>query len=239
MLEIPEASCIAAQIRKELSGKKIGKVVAGYTPHKLAWYYGDPGDFESLLNGRIIDGAAGYGGLVEIEADSARMLFGDGASLRYHQKGEPRPKKHQMLVEFEDGTALSATVQMYGGLGAFVKGELDNPYYLAAQDKPSPLTNGFDQEYFDDMISASEVQKLSAKAFLATEQRIPGLGNGVLQDILYYAGIHPKRKINTLANNEKSKMFQSIKSTLARMVEQGGRDTEKDCTVIPEDTKPD
>lgn|GEM_PF-2077218 len=30
------------------------------------------------------------------------------------------------------------------------------------------------------------------KAFLATEQRIPGLGNGVLQDILWTARIHPK-----------------------------------------------
>jgi hypothetical protein len=32
-----------------------------------------------------------------------------------------------------------------------------------------------------------EVKKLSLKALLATEQRIPGLGNGVLQDILFKA----------------------------------------------------
>jgi formamidopyrimidine-DNA glycosylase len=43
---------------------------------------------------------------------------------------------------------------------------------------------------------------LSAKAFLATEQRIPGLGNGVLQDILFTAGIHPKRKMAAISEEE-------------------------------------
>lgn len=233
MLEIPEASTIAGQIRKEILGKKIIKVITGHTPHKLAWFYGDPEDFDTILNEKIIDGALGYGGLVEIEAGSVRMLFGDGVNLRYHQKSDSRPKKHQMLVEFEDGTALSASVQMYGGIGAFPDGCLDNPYYLIARNKPSPLTADFNDNYFSNMISAAEVQKLSAKAFLATEQRIPGLGNGVLQDILYHAGIHPKRKVNSLSKDEKDKLFQSIKDTLAQMAEQGGRDTEKDLYGNP------
>ena len=72
------------------------------------------------------------------------------------------------------------------------------------------------------------MQKLSAKAFLATEQRIPGLGNGVLQDILWYANIHPKRKISTLSAEQKHKLFRSVKTILAEMTELGGRDTERD-----------
>lgn len=35
--------------------------------------------------------------------------------------------------------------------------------------------------------------KLTAKTFLAAEQRIPGLGNGVLQGILFQACIYLKR----------------------------------------------
>lgn len=53
--------------------------------------------------------------------------------------------------------------------------------------------------------------KLSVKAVLATEQRIPGLGNGVLQDILFNAKINPKRKIGSLADFEKSSLLQAIK----------------------------
>ncbi|MGI6453061.1 MAG: endonuclease VIII [Syntrophomonadaceae bacterium] len=228
MIEIPEAFTLASQMGQVLPGKSIVNVVAEQSPHKFAWYFHDPHKYHELLRGKTIDGAVCFGGLVEIQAGTAVILFGDGVRLRYHLKGEKYPAKHQLLIEFEDGSALSASVQMYGGLWAFPAGELDNPYYLVAREKRSPLTSGFDQAYFEAMISPDEVQKLSAKAFLATEQRIPGLGNGVLQDILHNAGVHPKRKINTLSDTERQALYDSIKTTLTQMTEQGGRDTEKD-----------
>lgn len=233
MLELPEASNIARQIGDALKGKRIARVVAGYSPHKFAWYYGDPEKFDDLLIGKTIDRAGSYGGLVEIKAGGACILFCDGAGLRFHPENAKRAPKHQLLIEFEDASALSASVQMYGGLGAFGEGELDNPYYLVAREKPSPLSNEFDEEYFIRMIDRPELQKLSAKAFLATEQRIPGLGNGVLQDILYNASIHPKQKINKLTQVEKEGLYKSVKETLAAMTAQGGRDTEKDLYGQP------
>jgi formamidopyrimidine-DNA glycosylase len=71
------------------------------------------------------------------------------------------------------------------------------------------------------------------KAFLATNQRIPGLGNGVLQDILYNARFHPKKKINSLDEIGKEDLFVSIRNTLSKMTELGGRDTEKDIYGNP------
>ena len=71
------------------------------------------------------------------------------------------------------------------------------------------------------------------KAFLATEQRIPGIGNGVLQDILFNAKLHPKRKTNTLSNKDKEELLDSLKSTLTQMVDEGGRDTETDLYGKP------
>ena len=85
----------------------------------------------------------------------------------------------------------------------------------------------FDKKYFDDLLGGVK-PTLSVKAFLATEQRIPGLGNGVLQDILWNANIHPKRKLQTLEKKENEKLFKSVKSTLLKMRKQGGRDTERD-----------
>lgn len=49
-----------------------------------------------------------------------------------------------------------------------------------------------------------------------------------MQDILFNAKIHPKRKVKTLSNKEKDKLYISIKSVLTEMIEKGGRDTEKD-----------
>ena len=165
---------------------------------------------------------------MQIKAEDAVILLGDGVSLRFHGEKEQRPQKHQLLIEFDDFSAISASVKMYGGLWCFKEGEFKNTYFLQAKDKPSPLIDKFNKTYYNSIISAPEVEKLSAKALLATEQRIPGLGNGVLQDILFNAGIHPKKKVKTFTKEDKDTLYDSIKSTLAEMTFQGGRDTEKD-----------
>jgi formamidopyrimidine-DNA glycosylase len=79
-----------------------------------------------------------------------------------------------------------------------------------------------------DNIFKNTTKDLSIKALLATEQRIPGIGNGVLQDILFNAGIHPKRKKSKVSDFQKAELFHSLKVTLKSMTDLGGRDTEKD-----------
>ncbi len=233
MIELPEGATLARQLNEAIKGKCIASVVAVQSPHKFAWFHGDPQKYGALLVGKSIGEAFGRGAMVEIKVDDAALLFGDGVNLRFHVKNEIRPGKHQLLLEFADGTSLSAFVQMYGGLWCFREGEFDNRYYSLAKAKPSPLTADFSEAYFTQLISVPEVQILSAKAFLATEQRIPGLGNGVLQDILFNARIHPKKKVGLLTEKEKPGLFCAVKTTLKEMCDRGGRDTEKDLYGNP------
>ncbi len=231
MIELPEAVVLAQQLNECIKGKKVANVFANSSPHKFAWFYGDPQNYHDMLSGKTIGQVVNRGGMVEAQAEEANLLFAEGVALRFHDVNGKRPQKHQLLIEFEDFTALSATVQMYGGLWCFPKGEFDNPYYHVAAEKPSPLSAAFNREYFNTIVNAPGAEKLSAKALLATEQRIPGLGNGVLQDILNNAGIHPKKK--QLSEADKEKLYLSIRSTLAEMAVQGGRDTENDLFGCP------
>jgi formamidopyrimidine-DNA glycosylase len=121
---------------------------------------------------------------------------------------------------------------MYGAVLAFTDGDYSNEYYSVAKEKPQPIEDAFDKAYFDSL-RGEGTDKLSAKAFLATKQRIPGLGNGVLQDILFRAGLHPKRKMGTLTEQNYTKLFHAVKDTLTEMIELGGRDTEKDLFGNP------
>lgn len=228
MIEIPEALELSRQIRENITGKRIMNVITAQSPHKFAWFFGDHEKYHDLLYGKVIGHAKGVGGMVEISAEDTIILFGDGVAIKYHGENEKRPQKHQLLIEFEDFTALTASVQMYGGLWCFREGTFDNQYYNIAKEKPSVLSEQFDEAYFDKIVSSQENQGLSAKALLATEQRIPGLGNGVLQDILYNAAIHPRKKVKTFTQEDKKNIFNSVKNTLAEMTFQGGRDTEKD-----------
>lgn len=232
MIELPEALVLSKQLSLELSGKEIIEVIAAQNPHKFAWYSGDPSQYKNYLTHKKIERVISYGGQVELCAGDMTLVFSDGVNLHFHSKNDPQPSKHQLFLKFDDETILSATISMYGGLLCTPKGENENLYYLLAKEKPSPLTDLFTRDYFLSLFS-SNVEKLSLKAFLATNQRIPGLGNGVLQDILFNAGYHPKKKINSLDENDKNRLFIAITKTISRMAELGGRDTEKDLYGKP------
>lgn len=232
MIEIPEAAVLAQQINQLLRGKRIARGVAGASPHKFAWFSGDPTGYSSLLAGRQIGEAAAWGGMVEIEVEEMRLLFGDGVNLRFHPTMEEIPLKHQLLVELDDGSALSATVAMYGGIWCYEVGTNQNPYFQAAVEKPSPLSQAFDRAYFESLFAAG-TETMPLKGFLATQQRIPGLGNGALQDILYRVGLHPRTKVAGLSQAARDGLFVAVKDVLSEMFFKGGRDTECDLWGRP------
>lgn len=233
MIELPEAVVLTREIDDALRGKTILNAIAAHRSHKFAWYHEEPENYHNLLKNTTIQKSYNQGGFVRIDlSHDIVILLSEGVRIRYFSDGEQLPEKHQLLIEFSDHSHLVCSIQMYGGLCAFSNGNYDNVYFTAAREKPSPLTDGFDSSYFEKLLADSS-EKLSLKGFLATEQRIPGLGNGVLQDILYYAKLHPKKKISTLSDAHKNALFDSIKSTLQKMVTAGGRDTEQDIFGYP------
>lgn len=225
MLELVECECIANQINNTCLNKKIVKVVQGFAPHKFAFFSEE--DYNALLLHKCIDKACAIGGMIELYLNDIRLLLGDGVNIRYYQNETSIPKKHQLLLIFDDHSCLVCSVQMYGGMWAFKAGTYHNKYYTMAKEKPSVYSDEFNEQYFMKLYDESD-KKLSLKAFLATEQRIPGLGNGCLQDILLKAGMHPKQKLMNLNDEEKHKLYLVLKEVLEEMKEKGCRDTEKD-----------
>jgi len=227
MLEIPESKTISFQAGNTLINKRIIEVIKASSPHKFAFYKGDPAGYSELLSGRQVKSTKGHGMFVDINCDeNTTITIGDGTNMRYYLPDEQRPEKHQLILIFDDGSFVAFTVAMYGGIWAY-KGKSDNPFHQRSLNSISPLDDAFDELFFDNIFK-SVSKDISLKALLATEQRIPGLGNGVLQDILFNAGIHPKRKKSTLSDFEKDKLYHSLKVTLSNMTDKGGRDTEKD-----------
>lgn len=227
MIELPEAITIGKQVNEVLVGKRVTHVYGPIHLHKFTFFSGTPGEYNDMLAGRSVISSEGRGIFVDIKFDNEIYLsIFDGINMRYGASTDKVPQKYQMLVTFDDNSFLSFTTSMYGGIYVFHK-ELDNKYRKRSMESVSPLSDYFNEAFFMNFIG-NEIKNISVKALLASEQRIPGVGNGVLQDILFNAGINPKRKIFSLLDNEKQTLFLSLKSTLRMMVEYGGRDTETD-----------
>lgn len=234
MLELPESNTITRQINQVLKGKVIKEAVADYSPHGFAFYNGDPMEYPFKLLDRSIESAAALGGMIEIDLGDNALRFGDGVNIRYYEEGSKLPAKHQLHITFNDNTQLICTIAMYGGIWVYRKGETDGDfYYTVAKEKPSPLSEGFNQEYFSGIVAEARKKKtISIKALLATEQRIPGLGNGCLHDILFNARLNPRTKLASITDEQLEELYRCVKNTLSEMTEKGGRNTEKDLFAV-------
>ncbi len=225
MIELTEALVLSRQINQSCLNKKIIKVEVNNNPHKWAWFNGNPNLYPSYLLNQSFKHAKSYGGMLEIECETCLLVFAEGIQLSYCNSVD-NDMKHQLLLEFIDHTFLFASVHMYGGIWCYID-VFDNPYYFKAKKKPSIFSSDFSFDYFTNLLRESN-DNLSLKAFLATEQGIPGFGNGLCQDVLWKSKLHPKTKIKSLSKEDISRLYSMIIDLLTEIVTLGGRNTEKD-----------
>lgn len=225
MLEIPETTTMSQEINDNLRGKTVKMVLPPSKPHKFCWYNGEPEEYNDLIKDTRIEGAEGFGIFVEMNfSNGYHMCINDGVNMRYVQDTDI-PRNYQLVVVFTDGTAIVMSVAMYGGIYLY-QNTYDNEYYVKSREAIDMFSDEF-RSYFNTLRSESKTN-LSAKAFVATEQRFPGIGNGCAQDILFKAGLHPKRKISTFSEDDWNRLYDSMLTVIRKMIDLGGRDTEKD-----------
>ena len=227
MIELPEALTIARQMNKELKGKCIESSVYMDSPHRFAFYNRErtPEEYETILNGRAIGQVVGQASHILIPLEPGYVLkLGDGGErILFHKDENTLPKKHQLLLHFEDDTYLTVSIQGWGA----VEIEQQAKFRAYKPGRTSPLSDAFTLEYFRGLFAGLTDRK-TIKHFLISEPGIPGVGNGCLQDILFRARIHPKRRRLDLSEEDQQALHRAIVDTLEQAVAQGGRDTERD-----------
>lgn len=228
MLEYPEVVTIAKQLNEVISGKSVQAVFPPVKPHKFCWFNGDPALYNSLMAGASLVETSGFGIFVEMNFSNGKKLcINDGVHPRFFSDNSNPdiPDNYQLLIRFTDNSCLVFTVAMYGGIYLH-DGNYDNEYYLKSQKAFLPDSKEFKDSFYEQLSTCKKT--MSAKAFLATDQHFPGIGNGVIQDILFTAKINPRLPISSLDENSKDALFESTIKVLAKMASQGGRDTEID-----------
>ena len=75
MIEIPEAIHFSKQFNKIIQGKIIKKVITANTPHKFTWFFGEPDNYQKMLENKKIGKTKSYGGYVETNIDNLKLLF--------------------------------------------------------------------------------------------------------------------------------------------------------------------
>jgi formamidopyrimidine-DNA glycosylase len=242
-MNITSAYVIKNQLDDAVCGKRIVNVIANQNPHTFVWFAMEPSqaftpdkayiaeaanDVAAYLTSKQIEkidvNIGGYG-LFDFIYLGDRALLSD-ITPRYTPHGAKYAKKHQLLLEFDDGSHLTYTASLGGALFLF---EVDKNGDAVGYKSDFPMinTDSFTYEFFKSIIGR-EKGTLSVKQLLATKNRIPGIDNSLLQDILWEAQVNPKRKIDTLGEDEFRHIFSAIKSVQSPIIIAGGKDVDKD-----------
>jgi formamidopyrimidine-DNA glycosylase len=230
MFELPEYVTIARQLAETVPGKQIKEGHLGNSPHKWVWYNRQPEEFASLTASKRLGKAYSKGRWLFIPTNPGYVLvLGEcGGRILYHRAQSEMPGKYHLALIFKDGSALSATTQMWGAMELYEKGQEIKRKYICGM-RPTPLETAFSLDYFGSLIDECvKAGARSVKGLLTQDQLIPGLGNSIAQDIMFRAKLHPKRSIEGLDKRNRKALYNSIRSTVQEVMDRGGRNDEYD-----------
>ncbi|UCG04182.1 MAG: endonuclease VIII [Candidatus Heimdallarchaeota archaeon] len=231
MIELPEAIVLSKQIKDTLKGKVVKSAIRGQYPHKFAFTgkFSDK-EFSELLKGKTIKKSWANGNVILVHLDPGYLLsLGCGGErILYHKKEKTLPKKHQLLVEFDDQTYLTVTISGWGEVRLLESKDLDKHPHIFFE-RLDPLSEEFTLSAFEELVNnLPDKKKCSAKKFYITDPGLRGIGNGVIQDIFFLSKIHPKREMKSLSKEERELLYETTLTELRKMINLGGRDSEKD-----------
>ena len=234
MLELPEIFNLSNQIRKEFCDLRIIKVERGNVLHKWVSYGLDKEEYEDVLTNNRISSSFHHGRWIYLKLVSGHtLLVGElGGSIQLYSYKVKLPEKRHLTIWFEKGKILNVSIVGWAGLQVMTEQELSEHKYAGAGK--SPLEHDFTLQYFTQLVKNwNGPPAKSVKALLISSPDICGIGNGYVQDILFLAGIHPKRKTQDLKDVEINQLFDAVLSVLNSAIQLGGRSEEKDLYGNP------
>lgn len=227
-VELPETQILAEQMTQTLLEKKIEscEIQDSEKLQRVGFMNKDLKDYDRMI-GCKIKAITHRGNVIRIQMNKKMNLVlcpDYGAKILYHQSEETLPKKHHFKVVFTDGTYLTIRQTGMGGIHSATDTEVKELYVIKRDfsDTPSPIgEHDFTFERFSELLEAKGQNIKSA--IVGKTAVVVGLSNAAFQEIIYNAGIHPKRKTTSLSDNEKHNVFDAMKQILNARICSGGK----------------
>lgn len=228
-VELPEAQILAEQMHKEIRGKEI-KSYGLYDYErlqKIGFLNKDLKSFDQLLNGKI-ELVKSRGNVILVMLDNGmNLLLGPeyGGIILYHIGEDTVPENPHLRVNFTDSTSLTVRLTGMGCIYALKDDELEQNY-LYRRDFSNIISPVDDKEFIFERFSKllANSNKVLKSVLVGKNAVVVGLSNSSYQDIIYRAGLHPKRKASELSEEEKLALYNATKLVLEERIRGGGKD---------------
>jgi formamidopyrimidine-DNA glycosylase len=231
-IELPEASRLAQQVDAALKGKTVAGVQVPERASTLI-RQGFVNLHTTPLARTTVGGAHARGKWIFVALEPGwYLLFAleSGGKLLYHPPETTPPAVYQARLDFTGGACLTVHITGWGFAKAVLRRELERETYPGRLGV-SPLDELFTPEMLAAMLQMAAGQMVIQ--VLMDQRTLAGIGPGYVQDILFRAGLHPKRRAGNLDDAEVHRLHGAIQTTMSLALAQGGRTGEVDLYGQP------
>ena len=213
MPELPEITCRAREMRKEL----VGRTIAGIEVLQPKCLNVAPEEFIESLTGGQVEDVTHHGKWIFVDTTKGYLLLnmGMGGEILLVTR-DTLPEKRRLILDFDDGAFLSINFWWFGHAHYTPLDTLDT-HAMTAKQGPNAL-----DVTIEELKTLLDGRRGRIKSFLLDQSKIAGIGNAYIHDILFLAKLHPLRQINTMSDAEIKALAKAIQQGLQPSIEAGG-----------------
>jgi formamidopyrimidine-DNA glycosylase len=172
------------------------------------------------LKGRKIDSARRRGKWLFAELDSGEALglhFGMSGELDYAAQKSDWPDHARLILDFDSGYRLAVISRRLLGRTRVVE---DIGTFAARRELgPDALDEDLGREAFQRRMQG---RRGSVKSALMNQSIVAGIGNVYSDEILFQAGLHPRRRMDRLDGEDLSNLYRVMRRVLRTAARFGG-----------------
>jgi formamidopyrimidine-DNA glycosylase len=220
MPELPEVETVV----RGLAGRMTGRRVARLDLHREDLRWPIPRGLRRKVEGRLIKAVRRRAKYILIDLeDGGVLLMHLGMSGRLtvvNAEDTTPPEVHDHVVfTLDDGTCIRFNDQRRFGMLDYVRDRALEKHPLLRELGPEPLDPGFTPETLAKSLTG---KRTPLKAALLDQQVVAGLGNIYVSEVLFEAGLSPRRLARTVTLERATRLVGAIRAVLKRAIAAGG-----------------
>jgi len=220
MPELPEVETVV----RGLAGRMTGRRVARLDLHRGDLRWPIPRGLRRKVEGRLIKAVRRRAKYILIDLeDGGVLLMHLGMSGRLtvvNAEDTTPPEVHDHVVfTLDDGTRVRFNDQRRFGMLDYVRDRALEKHPLLRELGPEPLDPGFTPETLAKSLTG---KRTPLKAALLDQQVVAGLGNIYVSEVLFEAGLSPRRLARTVTLERATRLVGAIRAVLKRAIAAGG-----------------
>jgi formamidopyrimidine-DNA glycosylase len=176
-----------------------------------------PEEFATGLVGARLEGLSTRGKWIFCETTQGWLLLnlGMGGEILLVTR-ETLPEKWQLVIDLDDGSCLAIRFWWFGHVHYVAPGELGE-HKMTAKLGPNALDLSL-----EEWRALLKGRRGRIKSFLLKQSNVAGIGNAYSHDILFLAGLHPMRAVNSLTEDEVEWLARAVQQGLQPALDKGG-----------------